>query len=229
MADARIKRVKLSFERNYTQMPNEWHRDPQLSLRARGLLGLLMSHDENYIVSVKSLVAQNPEGREAIEGAMRELKAKGYLRLHTKRGVHGRVDGWIWELTDPVEAARQDAANRLQGFPDYGSAELRKSRGTAEPHLKEQHQKELTQVKDGDPRTRAGEGMDASGGSPRAATETREEKYARLQHQPCPWRKGAEHDFAPGKPCSGCGIHAGQYLDENREVRYLSDLLEGER
>lgn len=226
MADGTLRRVKLAFERNYTQMPNEWHRDSNLSLTARGLLGLLMSHDEGWSVTHKTLVATNPEGRTAIETAVKELKAAGYLKITPRRGRGARVDGWEWELTDPVEAAREAANNQLAGFPNYGTSVTRKTRTTENQHLKEQHLEEhLTKELKADHSTRAGINEDASGDSHHAATETPEQTYQRYLHQPCKFRAGKEHDRTPTTPCTGCGLRIDQYWDDRGDIRHLSDLL----
>lgn len=224
MADGRLKRAKLSFERNFTQIPNEWLRDGNLSLKARGLLALLMSHDEGFTVTHKQLADTNPEGREAIETAVRELKEQGYLELLKTRGRNGRIEGWVWELTDPVEVLKR-RSEPLPGFPDYGLPVRRSNRTTENPHLKEQQsQEQLTQVlKTGDG-TRAGVNEDASGDSHHVASESADERYSRLLHQPCPYRAGKEHDFTPDAPCTGCGIRVGQYWDRG-DIRQLSDLL----
>lgn len=67
------------FDDHFTQIPNDWLRDGNLSLKSRGLLGLLMSHKVGWSVSVASLVSQGLEGREAIRSAIKELEQHGYL------------------------------------------------------------------------------------------------------------------------------------------------------
>ena len=220
MSDGTLKRVRLSFERNFTQLPNEWLRDQNLSLRARGLLGLLMSHDEGYSVTVKSLVATNPEGREAIEGAVRELKAGLYL-THTKvRGRGNRIEGVVWELTDPVEQRRLIAAQQMftfgkppvrpePGIPGHGETGARENRDTENPHLKEQQPTEhLLRDLPTNHSTHAGTNEDGSAGSTTAATAIDEPTaVARIIHQTCPLHAPQEHNFASGT-CPWCGIRA---------------------
>lgn len=67
------------FDDHFTQIPNDWLRDGNLSLKSRGLLALLMSHKVGWSVSVASLVQQGLEGREAIRSAIKELEQNGYL------------------------------------------------------------------------------------------------------------------------------------------------------
>lgn len=110
MTEQRIVRTKLKFEREFTQIPNDWVRDGKLSLKARGLLAVLMSHDPEFVVSVRQLLASNPEGRDAIDGAIRELRRHGYLEVRQLRSREGKLNGTLWELTDPAEVMRRRAA-----------------------------------------------------------------------------------------------------------------------
>lgn len=80
-----IKRPVLSFDRDFTIMPNAWTRDGRLSLRARGLLAQLLSHRPGWEVTIESLMRVNPEGRDAIRRAISELEEYGYLKRDRAR------------------------------------------------------------------------------------------------------------------------------------------------
>lgn len=158
MPDSWIERVKLKFERDFTMTPNEWARDPLLSRGARGLLTELLSHDAGFRVSVRSLVATGPEGRTAIDTLVRELKAHDYLEHEIVRGVHGRIDGVVWRMTDPAEVRSRRARQPHLDIPDAGTTGTRKTRHAVNQHLKEAQQEEhLSRVNQTNPSTRAGE------------------------------------------------------------------------
>lgn len=116
-----IIRTRLDFETEFTRIPNNWTRDGTISLRARGLLTLLMSHEPGWRVSKASLVAQNPEGREAIEAALRELRSAGYLTVAPSRDEKtGRMHGQDYMLSMPL-------INRVTGFPYDGEPAAKKT------------------------------------------------------------------------------------------------------
>lgn len=207
MADGRLLRVRLKFERDFTQIPNEWLRDRTLSLRARGLLALLMSHDDGFTVTYKSLAATNPEGVTALSAAADELKQHGYLEVVKQRGRYGRIEGWVWALTDPAE--RKARSTPQLDIPNLAEPNL------AEPHtgdrvLKEAHSEEhLPRDTQDDQRTRAGVEDDAlTGDDSRVATPSPEALYERLLHQPCPFRTGGGEHVWTGREatCAHCGI-----------------------
>lgn len=223
MADGRLKRVKLAFERDFTQIPNDWLRDQKLSLGARGLLALLMSHKDGHVVTHKTLVATNPEGTAAMQRIIDELKTHHYLVITKERGNHGRIAGYTWELTDPAEQKRRSTP--YLDIPDLDNPDL-DNPDTENPRLKEQQLKEhLSQVKQSNPSTRAGEELDSFGALLRVAAENDETRRQRIIHQPCPFRTdGKEHPFTPGGTCPNCGIRTNQRWS-GQDIVQLEDLL----
>lgn len=64
---------------NFTMVANAALRDPRLSLRARGLLAMLMSYPDGWQVNADRIAQTTPEGRDAVRKAMSELTALGYV------------------------------------------------------------------------------------------------------------------------------------------------------
>ncbi len=224
MADGRLKRVKLAFERDFTQIPNDWLRDPKLSLGARGLLALLMSHKEGHVVTHRTLVATNPEGAAAMQRIVDELKTHHYLVITKERGNHGRIAGYTWELTDPAEHKRRSTP--YLDLPDLENPDT-ENPDTENRRLKEEQPKEhLTQVNQPNPSTRAGEELDSFGALLQVATDNDEAALQRLIHQPCPFRvDGREHPFTPGGTCPNCGIRMTQRW-VGQDIQTIDALVE---
>lgn len=100
----RIKRGPMAadvFGRDFTQVYNKAARDKRLSRRARGLLVELLSHRDGFGVSIEGLVAQGPEGRDAIRSAIAELEKYGYLHRERERDAEtGRLGDAVYSVTD---------------------------------------------------------------------------------------------------------------------------------
>jgi hypothetical protein len=64
---------------NYTVMSNYHLRDDNLTLKAKGLLSLVLSLPDNWDYTVNGLVSICKENRTAINSALEELKNNGYL------------------------------------------------------------------------------------------------------------------------------------------------------
>lgn len=84
----RVKRTS-----GYTIMSNYHLRDMNLSLKASGLLSLVLSLPEDWQYSVKGLTAIVKEGESAVKSALQELEQHGYLRRTEIRTESGKFEG----------------------------------------------------------------------------------------------------------------------------------------
>lgn len=94
-----IVRETIHLDAYFTTIPNEWLRDPRLTLKARGLLALILSHRVGWRVTVASLARTNPEGKDAINAAIRELEDNGYMQRRITHDAGGKFSGVDYILT----------------------------------------------------------------------------------------------------------------------------------
>ena len=73
MAVFRIEKTK-----DYTVMSNYHLRDRSLSLKAKGLLSLMLSLPEDWDYTMKGLARICKDGIDSSSGGIRELEAHGY-------------------------------------------------------------------------------------------------------------------------------------------------------
>jgi hypothetical protein len=77
------------YKNNY-QLPKEALRNDQISLKAKGMLCMLMSlNDWNY--NMPALKHVCCEGTKAIRSALKELEEFGYLRRERIHGNDGKI------------------------------------------------------------------------------------------------------------------------------------------
>lgn len=74
MATIRVHKTK-----NYTVMSNIHLRDKRLSLKAKGLLSVMLSLPDNWDYSIAGLVAICKENETAVKSALNELKDNNYV------------------------------------------------------------------------------------------------------------------------------------------------------
>ena len=86
MAVFRIERT-----RDYTVMSNHHLRNQQLSLKAKGLLSMMLSLPEDWNYTTRGLAKICKEGVDAIGAALRELETTGYIVRHQLRDCQGRI------------------------------------------------------------------------------------------------------------------------------------------
>lgn len=91
------------LDEQFTQVPNSWLRDQNLSLGAIGLLAQLLSHKPGWTVSLHSLAASNGCGKDRIRNHVSELTKNGYLTRSKKqrRTKEGFLAGYDYTLGSP--------------------------------------------------------------------------------------------------------------------------------
>jgi hypothetical protein len=92
-----------AFDDHFTQIPNDWVRDNRLSLKARGLLTMLMSHRVGWSLSINSIAKECQEGKDAIRTAIAELEKFNYLE-RSQVNESGRYGEAIWTTKDPEDS-----------------------------------------------------------------------------------------------------------------------------
>ena len=104
---------RIEKTRDYTVMSNYHLRDRSLSLKAKGLLSLMLSLPEDWDYTMKGLARICKDGIDSISGGIRELEAHGYLvraRVRNENGQLGSIEYTI--LEQPKEPAQTPAPVR---------------------------------------------------------------------------------------------------------------------
>lgn len=73
--------IRVLKNGNYTTMSNYHFREKDMSLKAKGLLSLILSLPDNWNYSIGGLVAICKENETAIKSTLAELKEFGYLEV----------------------------------------------------------------------------------------------------------------------------------------------------
>lgn len=76
--------IRVEKTKNYTIISNYHFREKNMSLKAKGLLSLMLSLPENWDYSIAGLVAICKENETSIKTALDELKQFGYLEVIKK-------------------------------------------------------------------------------------------------------------------------------------------------
>lgn len=99
----RIRRGPMAADQ-FTQIRNALFRDPRLSLKDKGLFGLISTHRDGWGVTPESLATCCTDGVSAIKVALRNLEKYGYLRRARERRPDGTLGGSSYYITDAPEA-----------------------------------------------------------------------------------------------------------------------------
>ena len=73
--------IRVIKNKDYTVMSNTHLHDKRLSLKAVGLLSIVLSLPDDWHYTVNGLVGSVKDGERAVNGALSELKQYGYLQV----------------------------------------------------------------------------------------------------------------------------------------------------
>jgi hypothetical protein len=89
-----IIRVQKDKENPYVMINKIFLNNPEMSLKAKGLLTYLLSLPDDWTIYVKELISHHADGRDSILSAMKELEKFGYIEKEKNRGEKGKFEGY---------------------------------------------------------------------------------------------------------------------------------------
>jgi hypothetical protein len=108
---------------DYTMVPNDVLRNPNLSEKAKGLLAHLLSNREGWHSYMETLIAQSKDGESAIRSGLNELETENYLLRITYRDITTKIiQGTLWAYTDDRTALNPETF--AEELHEYGMEPL---------------------------------------------------------------------------------------------------------
>ena len=89
--------IRVNNTKGFTVMSNYHFQDKEISLKAKGLLGLMLSLPSNWDYSVNGLVTIVKENKAAVQSALKELEEHKYLKRTRVQDETGRFD-YIYDI-----------------------------------------------------------------------------------------------------------------------------------
>ena len=113
---------RIEKTRDYTVMANHHLRNTALSLKAKGLLSLMLSLPEDWDYTTKGLARICRDGVDSICATVRELEDAGYIireRVRNRNGQLGSIEYTIVEQPReiPPEPEKPERENPVQANP----------------------------------------------------------------------------------------------------------------
>ena len=107
---------RISKTKNFTVMSNYHFKEKDMSLKAKGLLSLMLSLPDTWDYSISGLVKLSKDGKDSVMTALAELEKFGYLtrtQLTNSKGQFSGVEYNIFEEPQPDSAV---SANMNSAF-----------------------------------------------------------------------------------------------------------------
>lgn len=108
---------RIDKTRDYTVMSNHHLRNTELSLKAKGLLSLMLSLPDNWDYTTKGLACICKDGVDSICAAVRELEEHGYVIRERVRGANGQLGSIEYTIREKPAEPSPERENPVQVKP----------------------------------------------------------------------------------------------------------------
>ena len=118
--------IRIHKTNNFTVMSNHHFKEKQMSLKAKGLLSLMLSLPDDWNYSVSGLVRLSKDGKDSVMSALQELEKFGYLSRSQQFNAKGQFSGIEYNIyeepqTENPTTDKQNAAKPISAKQDAGN------------------------------------------------------------------------------------------------------------
>ena len=174
--------------KNYTMMSNQHLKDKRLTLKAKGLMSVMLSLPENWDYTMKGLSRICKDGIDSISGGIRELEEHGYLIRERVRGANGQLGSIEYTILEqpkePTPAQEKPIReNPVQANPTLVTpvqeepAQLNKDKSSNDPSRTDLSSTEVSNPIQSNPPTPQGQDGNGWDGSQRKLSRTDFREY----------------------------------------------------
>lgn len=117
--------IRVIKNKNYSVISNGIFRDQNISLKSKGLLGILLSLPNQWNLSIEGLTKITKEGRHAITNTIKELIENGYIERNQIRNK-GKFLGYQYIVMEKPKAVKPITVKPLTDKPIQLSKENNK-------------------------------------------------------------------------------------------------------
>lgn len=108
--------IRVEKTKNYTVMSNYHFKEKEMTLKAKGLLSLMLSLPDNWNYSIAGLVSICKENETAIKSALKELQNFGYVRIDKimpNKTQSGRIEYVYTVFENPEQSKEKQGVENL--------------------------------------------------------------------------------------------------------------------
>jgi hypothetical protein len=103
--------IRVHKTNNFTVMSNTHFKEKAMSLKAKGLLSLMLSLPDDWNYSISGLVRLSKDGKDSVMTALAELEEFGYLTRHRTTDSKGKFSGVEYNIFEQPQRDNPSAEN----------------------------------------------------------------------------------------------------------------------
>lgn len=92
--------IRVERTKNFTVMSNHHFKNKNLSLKAKGLLSLMLSLPDDWNYNMKGLATLSKDGIDSVRTAMKELENQGYVEKDRSRNEARCYQGTVYTVRE---------------------------------------------------------------------------------------------------------------------------------
>lgn len=96
--------VRAEKNSDFTRISNSLFKEKNMSLKAKGLLSLMLSLPDDWKFSINGLVGLSADGRDGVAKALLELERFGYLRRRRVTDKKGHFVGYEYDIFEQPQS-----------------------------------------------------------------------------------------------------------------------------
>ena len=105
---------RITENKDYTVMSNHHLRNKKLSLKAKGLLSVMLSLPDDWDFTLRGLAYISKEGIHTIRVSVNELEEHGYIKRHQMRNEKGQLSDIVYDVYNiPAKVLLDSSMNEL--------------------------------------------------------------------------------------------------------------------
>lgn len=110
-----MSKILVQKTDNYTVLSNFHFKEKKMSLKAKGLLSLMLSLPDTWDYSIAGLVTLSKDGKDSVMSALTELEKFGYLTRRRVTNSKGQFDGVEYTIYEEPQKEKPIAEKQNEG------------------------------------------------------------------------------------------------------------------
>jgi hypothetical protein len=109
--------IRVNKSKDFTVMSNTHFREREMSLKAKGLLSLMLSLPDDWDYSINGLCTLSKDGYESVMNGLQELETFGYLKRERSIDEKGRFAGYDYDIFEKPFTENPQTEKPITGKP----------------------------------------------------------------------------------------------------------------
>ena len=110
--------IRVNKTTDYTVLSNYHLKEKEMTLKAKGLLSLMLSLPDNWDYSIAGLATLSKDGKESVMNALNEIEQFGYLRRTKTFDEKRRFTGYDYDIYEKPQREKPNEETPYSAFPN---------------------------------------------------------------------------------------------------------------